>query len=113
MNRYLEKIAASYQEPDSTFTHNGKTYDLNPILRKANALPVVSIPVSKLEWVLEHSTPDPDRVSAADISVPVLVVDDPQFGHTAIDGLHRLTKAIDQGKSHIPARMVPMEWLKS
>lgn len=99
-----------YQEFESTFTHDGKEYELNPILAKAEKLPVKSLPVSLLKWVTQYGEADPKRVAKADLNVPVLVVIW-QGKYTVIDGFHRLTRAIQEGLHQIPAKLVPTSWL--
>ncbi len=85
----------SYREgKDSTVTSNGKRYSIDSLLEqieKAKLKPT-AFDVAELEWVLEYSQPDPDRVESADTSVPGIVcfIDNKPL---MLDGLHRLTKA--------------------
>lgn len=101
----------TYQEgPNSTFTHLGNTYPLDPFLVAANDLPTEHVPMREVVWVLEHGTADPQRVAEADLKVPALAVEDPKWGLVVIDGFHRLTKAKRQGKSAFAIKRVPPEW---
>lgn len=103
-----------YQEgKDSTFTHNGKTWPLDPFLKRAAKLPVRQIPLDRLKWNLQYGTADPDRVAKADLSVPILFTVDPKWGYTVVDGFHRLTKAFaDPHRRSIPGREIPQAWFK-
>lgn len=96
--------------PDSLFTHNGKTYPLDPFLEKSIDLPIKYVPLTKLSWVLEKSHPDPERVAKADTKVPILYVVTKEWGYVVIDGLHRVAKAVTEGRSRIPAREIPKDW---
>lgn len=109
MNKYLEKIAKVYQEEDSSeFTHNGTIYNLNKVLRQSASSPVVQVPVKDLDWVLDYDIPNPDRVRSADLKAPILVTR--SAGRlVAIDGLHRLKKAVDEGVTHLPGRFVKLK----
>lgn len=101
-----------YQEgKDSTFTHNGKTWPLDPFLKRAAKLPVRQIPLDRLKWNLDYGTPDPVRVANADTSVPILFTVDPKWGYTVVDGFHRLTKACtERHRRSIPGREIPQSW---
>lgn len=102
---------SGYREgPDSTFTSNGRTWPLDPFLKRSESLPIVPVPVKDLQWVLDHSHPDPHRVRAADVRVPILYTRDPKWGLVAIDGLHRLQKAVQQRLKFLPGREIPPEW---
>lgn len=94
-----------YQEEGSTFSHQGKEYDLNTLFRLTQDRKPVKLELSKLTWILEYGEPDEDRVKAADTSVPILVV---HSGNTyyEIDGFHRLTKAKREGLKTIPVILI-------
>lgn len=111
MNRYLEKIAAKYSEgPHSTFQHDGSLYSVDKALEVAADFPVVQIPVKDLAWVLRHAAPDKARVEVADPRHPMLVT----YWNglpVAVDGLHRLAKALEEGLTHVPAKVLSTEHL--
>ena len=111
MNKYLEKIAQPYREgKDSTFTHAGKTYSVDKALELSDDLPTVQIPVKDLAWVLNYDKPDPERMKKADPSTPALITYwNGQL--VAVDGLHRLAKAIELGQTHLPAKMLTSEMI--
>lgn len=101
----LQNALEGYREPDSTFSCGGKLYNLTTMLEDTNKLPTIKIPVSKLDWMIEHGDPDEVRVDEADLSAPCLVTH--WEGKLAvIDGFHRLTKAVRQGKRELPCKMV-------
>lgn len=110
LHKHFNKASKSYREhADSNFTHRGEKYYLNPLLALTENRPVQQVAVSDLRWVLDYDTPKPDRKAAADTSVPVLVIKEPEHKEqalTVVDGLHRLAKAINEGKTHIPARFI-------
>ncbi len=110
LHKHFNKTSKPYREhADSTFTHLGEEYYLNPLLALTEDRAIQQVDVKDLRWVLDYDTSKPDRKAAADSSVPVLVVKEPQHKEqalTVVDGLHRLAKAIDEGKTHIPARFI-------
>lgn len=98
-----------YQEEESSeFTHDGRRYNLNAALRMAD--PTVKMhDVSDLEWVLPYDTPDEERVAKADVTAPILIAKDRDGRNTAVDGLHRLTKAKRLGLKQLPANYVNLK----
>lgn len=100
-----------YQEgKNSTFTHNGVEYPLDPFIQRAAKQRVVQLRVKDIKWNLDGMNLDAERVRRADPSVPILFTVDPDYGYVIIDGTHRLAKAVQQGKYSIPAREIPKEW---
>lgn len=105
-NKYLSKI---YQEePTGAFTHDGKKYNLNKYLEIGALKPVTMLPTSELKWVLKYDTPDIDRLKKADISAPLLVTKW-KGRYVAVDGLHRLTKAVQENVSTLPCKIVDLD----
>lgn len=111
--RSTEKVASDiYQEsPTSTFTHDGKDYNLNQVLQAVSGRPVDDHSVEELKWVLDHTDTHPARINAADTNTPVLVTNW-NGKKTVVDGAHRLAKAIEEGRTSIPGRMVGDEDLQ-
>ena len=98
------KRSSEYREgPNSTATHNGKEYKLDVLFKLTQDRSPVDIKVNKLNWVLQHSDIDFDRLVRADTNIPILVYDDPDYGLTVIDGAHRLAKAIIRNLTSLPA----------
>lgn len=91
------------EEPTSEFTHNGKKYNLNKVLAyiDSNSIQPKEFKVSDLSWVLQYDTPDQARVDKADLTKPIVVVE--HYSETtgsslvAVDGLHRVAKAVQEG----------------
>ena len=105
MNKYLDKI---YQEGENdTFVSGGVTYPINKYLKIGATKPTVQIPVSELKWVLQYDKADPARVEKADITAPLLVTKW-QGKLVAVDGLHRLTKAVQQGVKTLPCKIIEL-----
>lgn len=111
--RQMSKTAASTYEEEGSFTHDGKRYSLQKAFRSARTQPTKQIPVDDLKWVLAYDRPDPARLAAADLTAPVLVAPDQQGRPTVVDGLHRLSKAVREGRKTIPAKILPLEALKT
>lgn len=103
------KLDEFYQEePGGSFTHDGVKYLLNPLFKFTESLPVITIPTSRLSWII-----DPEQIEEfkyADTSIPILVV--PWKNKlVVIDGFHRLLKAVDENIPYLPAKMVPLHLL--
>lgn len=93
------------EERGSTFESNGIRYDLNKIFELVEDEPVQQIDVSKLTWVLQYTDADPARVKQADLEAPILVTRY-QGKELVVDGLHRLTKAVQEHRKILPYRRV-------
>ena len=102
-----------YQESEpSTFTHDGKEYDLNIVLQSVDNNKVTKVAVNDLTWVLPYTAVDINRVEKADLTVPILVTMDLKDRVTVIDGAHRLTKAVNENVVSLPAKWVTKTILK-
>ena len=100
-----------YREEGSTFSSEGKVYDLNTLFLLTQDTMNQLIKVSELTWVLAHDTPRRERVQRADVTVPILVT---KLGklELVIAGLHRLQKAVELGLKELPYKRVSPEMLK-
>lgn len=102
-----------YQEQKgSSFTHDGVKYDLNKLLKRVDNKEVTDYDVSELKWVLKDTKVKAERVTKADLSKPILVTK----WHkklVAVDGAHRLTKAVQQKVKQLPGKYVTKEDLKA
>lgn len=96
----------SYYTEKGSFTHDGVRYDIEKAFELARTLPTQRFKVKDLKWVLAYDTPDPERVSRADLSAPILVALDKTGRLTVIDGLHRLTKAVQEGHTRIMGKYI-------
>jgi hypothetical protein len=102
---------AAYEEGGS-FTHDGQKYSLREAFRIARTKPTKQVDVDKLKWVLQYDRPDPKRLAAANLNAPVIVAPDRRGRPTVVDGLHRLSKAAQQGKKILPAKVLTLGELK-
>ena len=96
-----------YREGGS-FTHDGAEYDLDCALAVVAGRPAVPVLVEEMRWVLEGPgapAPDPARVAAADLAAPLLVADH-RGRPVPVDGLHRLARALAEGRRALPARRI-------
>jgi hypothetical protein len=102
-----------YQEKGSTFTHDGKEYDLNKVLRSVDKQDPIKVAVKDLEWEIEDDlmADDDERVKKADLSAPILVTKW-QDKIVTVDGYHRLIKAVRDGVKELPAKEVSKEQLE-
>lgn len=107
-----------YQEgKDSTFTHNGKTWPLDPFLARAAKLPVKKVPADRLRWNLDLAGPADsatvERIRKADTSIPILYTIDPKWGYVVVDGWHRLNKVLlVEHKNAVLGKEIPQSWFK-
>ena len=104
----------TYQEEEgSTFSSNGRNYDLNYILKHNTYTKEIKlIDVSKVDWFLEFDKEvDLQRTQAADLSFPILLThEDGRL--LAVDGAHRIRKAKMQGIKQLPYRMIDPDVLR-
>ena len=112
------RIFELYQEPKGgSFTHNGKDYDLNKLLRLSDDLDEDAIPVDQLDWVLDHDDPEnePERIKKADLTAPILVTwwfnDEGHSQLVVLDGLHRVAKASEEGVDMLPGHYIDADML--
>ena len=89
-----------YKEYSSTFTHDDKEYDLNKMFRLTKRRRVSEMPISKLKWILKYTKVSKNRVKKADTDIPILIG---KFGKKWVtyDGVHRLSKAMEEEKETI------------
>jgi len=102
-----------YTEKGSTFTYDKNEYNLETLLRDMHKEPVIEVAVSDLSWMLTESKNtdyDKTRFKKADLSAPILVTCW-QDRLAVLDGWHRLNKAVVEGVSLLPAKMVTEEML--
>ena len=98
---------SEYKEgPDSTFTHNGKNYRVDDLLSITEDIKSTNMDVGQLDWILEETKIDLKRVSSADLSVPIIVVDTKDWGWVVLDGVHRLSLAKHLGNKTIKVKAI-------
>ncbi len=102
-----------YQESNSsTLTHDGKRYDLNTILKCVDKNNITKVAVSDIIWILPYTTVDPKRLEKVDLKAPLLLTLSKENKVAVIDGAHRLTKAVNENVSSLPAKWVSKTILK-
>lgn len=114
-NKYLEKLGYS-EGHESTFSHAGSKYSVDKAISQVAKQPIVDVLVKDLKWVFDeeesNTTTDPDRVQKADLQHPIILAK--WNGKLVpVDGAHRLKKAINEGKTHIKAKMITPEQLEA
>lgn len=100
------------EEKGGTFESNGVKYDLNYILAHVEKEPIQQIAVKELVWVIKYSgVLDEEKIERADLKAPLLVTKYRGL-ELAVDGIHRLVKAVREGKKHLPYRRVSTDIMK-
>jgi hypothetical protein len=106
----IDNLILEYEEIDSTITNNKKNYNLNCIFKLTEKIKPKTFKVSDLNWVLKYDKPDKDRVEKADVNVPV-IISNYKNKLVAIDGLHRLQKAVNLNLDSIEGKFISSELL--
>jgi hypothetical protein len=105
------ELMEAYSEYRSFFFHQGRRYSLNKLLAATAKLKTERVPMSRLAWNLAGDA-DPERVAAADPSVPILVFRQ-GTREVIVDGLHRTKKALALGDSSMGARRISQSMLNA
>lgn len=104
------------EEKGSNFTHDGKNYDLNKLLKLSAHIRPGLYRVSDLTWILNFDVPEPNSYDHINIEIPILITDwfDPNervWKLVVIDGLHRLHVARVNKVSHLPGILISSDML--
>ena len=97
---------------EDTYWENNKyqTITLQQLLDAIKDYPVVQTPIKKIKKIIigkDTGGIESDRLSAADVKYPIIIVTDDSGNYKYIlDGNHRANKAIDAGLESIPAKLV-------
>ena len=87
-----------------------QTITLQQLLDAIKDYPVVQTPIKKIKKIIigkDTGGIESDRLSAADVKYPIIIVTDDSGNYKYIlDGNHRANKAIDAGLESIPAKLV-------
>ena len=83
----------------------GNRTTIQEVLEELQDEPIVSLGVASLTH-LRRSTIEPDRKEKADLSFPIIVRQKDNKFDCILDGNHRLQKTIDNGKTHISAKVL-------
>lgn len=98
----MEHNKMIYQEYESTFSNNHKTYDLNKIFKFVHSKKTKLLNISKLKWMFNHVDKlNKTRINKADISIPIIITKE-NDKYIIVDGMHRLQKSINHNKIMIP-----------
>ena len=97
-------------EDTSWTSADGRKLTLQQLLDVVKDYPVVQAPIEKIEKIIirkDSGGIESDRLSAADIKYPIIiVVDDSNNYKYVLDGNHRANKAIDAGLKSIPSKLL-------
>ena len=101
---------------DTSWTNGeDKTVTLKQLLDAIKDYPTIEAPIEKVKKISLKPNGDgiePDRVSNADITYPIIIVVDNNGNYKhVLDGNHRANKAIDAGLKFIPAKLVNIKKL--
>lgn len=91
---------------ESTFTHDGKIFLVDDLLRLSETLESTLLEVNVLSWILEYTSTDVFRVHKSDITIPIIVLSTSKWGYVVLDGAHRLTKSINEKLSTIHCKVL-------
>ena len=96
---------------DTSWTNDkDQTITLQQLLDAIKDYPVVQAPIEKIEKIIIRKDTggiESDRLSAADVKYPIIIVTDDSGNYKYIlDGNHRANKAIDAELESIPAKLV-------
>lgn len=96
---------------DTSWTgEEGQKVTLKQLLDVIKDYPIIQAPIEKVEKVIikkDTGGIESDRLNAADVKHPIIiVVDDNNNYKYILDGNHRANKAIDTGLKSIPAKLV-------
>jgi hypothetical protein len=101
---------------DTSWTNDkDQTITLQQLLGVIKDYPVIQAPIEKVEKIIikkDTGGIESDRLSAADVKYPIIIViDDNKNYKYVLDGNHRANKAIDAGLKSIPAKLVNIKKL--
>jgi hypothetical protein len=100
---------------DTSWTDGDKTITLQQVLDVIKDYPIVQAPIEKIEKIIikkDSGGIESDRLSAADIKYPIIVVIDDSGNYKyVLDGNHRANKAIAAGLKSMPAKLINIKKL--
>lgn len=109
-----EKTEMKYKEGlRSTVNHINKEYYVDDIMHLSRHTPIRWMDVKLLDHILHgiHQL-NQDRIDDAKTVYPIIVVYNKRYGYVVLDGMHRLSKVIQQGRRKIMARLIKEDDLK-
>jgi hypothetical protein len=81
-------------------------WDIGEAHRLAGGYPVQQVDIGGLAGFASLIRVDPTHVDEVDLSVPILIAPVPELGNLVIDGWHRVQRALRDGITVLPARML-------
>jgi hypothetical protein len=113
-NNYNNDLKEGLEDTSWTGS-DGKKITLQQLLDAIKDYPVIQAPIEKVEKIIikkDTGGIESDRLSAADVKYPIIIViDDNKNYKYVLDGNHRANKAIDAGLKSIPAKLVNIKKL--
>jgi len=115
LKQLIREIIKEGLEDTSWTNEKGQKIKLSQILDAIKDYPIIPAPIEKVEKIIikkDSGGIESDRLSAADIKYPIIiVVDDSGNYKYVLDGNHRANKAIAAGIKSIPAKLVNIKKL--
>jgi hypothetical protein len=81
-------------------------WDIGEAQRLAAGYPVQQVDIGGLAGFASLIRVDPAHVDEVDLAVPILIAPVPELGDLVIDGWHRVHRALRDGVTVLPARML-------
>ena len=82
------------------------TWDISEAHRLAASYPVHQVDIGGLVGFAPLIRVNPAHLDAVDLAVPILIVPVPELGNLVIDGWHRIHRALRDGVTVLPARVL-------
>ncbi len=109
MLTFKQFIREYHEGKYSTFSSNGKSYQLDIIFDTTENIPVKPIEISKFNYLL-NDVPKYDlkraKMDFININIPILITKEENL-LILVDGFHRLIKAHTENKKTILSKLVP------
>ena len=84
---------------------DGRSVSIKDVLDWSDEIPEMTLPIEEVIKIKTVSSLDHSRVHAADISYPILIVEEHEK-RWILDGNHRLQKAIDKGHDTVRVKIL-------
>jgi hypothetical protein len=82
------------------------TWDISQAHRRAAGYPIQQVDIAGLAGFASLIHVNPARVDEVDLTAPILIAPVPELGNLVIDGWHRVHRALRDGHTVLPARML-------
>jgi hypothetical protein len=81
-------------------------WDVTQAHRRAADYPIHQVDIAVLAGFATLIRVNPAHLDQADLSRPILIAPIPEAGNLVIDGWHRIHRAVRDGLTHLPARVL-------